>query len=102
MKVHRWKDIRDKKIGADRLAKIKGEIARELVEMDLRAIREAAGKTQVEVAEELESTQAEISRFERRDDVRLSSLRRYVEALGGELEVVANFGDHRIRLRSAE
>jgi hypothetical protein len=33
-------------------------------------------------------------------DFRLSTLKRYVEALGGELEVVAAFGDKRVRLRA--
>ena len=40
--------------------------------------------------------QAEISKMERRDDHLLSTLRRYVEALGGDLEVVAHIGNNRV------
>ncbi len=43
-------------------------------------------------------TQAELSRFERREDRKLSTLRKYVEALGGELEIAAVFGNKRITL----
>ena len=66
--------------------------------MDLKAMRELLGKTQVEVATALEMSQGQVSETERREDHRLSTLRRYVEALGGELEVIANFGDKRIKL----
>ena len=43
--------------------------------------------------------QSEVSKAERRDDHLLSTLRRYIEALGGELEVVARFGDKSVRLK---
>jgi hypothetical protein len=43
--------------------------------------------------------QSELSKAERRADHRLSTLRRYVEALGGELEVFARFGSKRVRLK---
>jgi hypothetical protein len=41
-------------------------------------------------------TQAALSKLERRSDVRLSSLRGFVEGLGGELTVVAKFGDRAV------
>jgi hypothetical protein len=56
---------------------------------------------QQEIAALLERSQGQVSETERRQDVRLSTLRSYVEALGGELEVVATFGDKRIKLHSA-
>jgi len=55
---------------------------------DLRA---NAGLTQVELAGRLGIRQASLSELERRDDVYLSTLRSYIEALGGELEVRAVF-----------
>ena len=99
--MKRWRDIRAKGKSPQRLAAIEAEVAKELLEMDLREIRELAGKTQSEIADETGLTQAEISRFERREDFRLSTLKRYVEALGGELEIYATFGDKKVRLRSA-
>ncbi len=97
---HRWQDLRAKKLTPAQLEQIDREVEQELLEMDLRAVRELAGKTQVDVAEVTDMTQSEVSRLERREDFRLSTLKRYVEALGGELEVVATFGDKRVRLRA--
>ncbi|MGH7815284.1 MAG: helix-turn-helix domain-containing protein [Candidatus Binataceae bacterium] len=74
---------------------------KKLLEMDLRELREAADKTQEELADALKKAQSEISRLENRSDYRFSTLQRYVAALGGELEVVASFGNRRIRLRAA-
>jgi transcriptional regulator with XRE-family HTH domain len=54
-------------------------------------MREEAHKTQAEVAAALGTEQGEISRVERREDVRLSTLRRYAEAIGAECEVVFVF-----------
>lgn|SRR5690606_3888518 len=71
------------------------------VRMTLRAIREAVGKTQVAVADEAQINQADISRLENRTDFaecQVSTLERYIAALGGELELVAKFGDKRIAL----
>jgi transcriptional regulator with XRE-family HTH domain len=67
--------------------------------LNLRALRESAGKTQEELAALADLSQAELSRFEKREDHLLSTLRRYVEALGGELEVIARFGDKSVRLK---
>lgn len=50
------------------------------------------------MAKLMEMTQGELSRAERRGDHLVSTLRRVIEALGGELEVVANFNGERIRL----
>jgi hypothetical protein len=59
--------------------------------VSLRTIREAAGKTQADVARALGTDQGEISRIERRGDVRLSTMRRYAEAVGARLEVAFVF-----------
>lgn len=71
------------------------------VRMTARMVREASGKTQVVVAEATGMDQADVSRLENRtdfSDCQVATLERYVEALGGELEVVARFGDKRIVL----
>lgn len=98
---HRWADVRKKKLSPQQLTEIDREVEQELLEMDLKAIRELVGKTQIDVAAVANMTQSEVSRLERRSDVRLSTLKRYVEALGGEVEVFATFGDKRVRLRAA-
>ncbi len=100
MAVHRFDDLKHK-MSPERRERIRKEAATELLEMDLRGLRELLGKTQEEVAALLERSQGQVSETERRQDVRLSTLRSYVRALGGELEIIANFGDKRIRLHSA-
>jgi vacuolar-type H+-ATPase subunit I/STV1 len=85
----------------ERVAKeARAGIMAEMLEGDLRAVREIAVETQVEVAKILETTQSELSRLEHREDYKLSTLRRYIQALEGELEVVAKFGDKLVRLRA--
>lgn len=59
----------------------------------LRALREARGLTQNEVAERLEIRQVSVSRMEARSDVRVSTLRAVIEAMGGELQIRAVFPD---------
>lgn len=97
---HRWQDLREKKLTPAQLEQIERDVERELLEMDLRAVRELVGKTQEDVAAVIEMSQSEVSRLERRQDFRVSTLRRFVKALGGELEVFAAFGDKRVRLRA--
>jgi ParB-like chromosome segregation protein Spo0J len=101
MKTKPWRDIRARKFSPEKQQQIDRGVEDELLEMDLRELREAAGKTQEELASALKKAQSEISRFESRSDYRLSTLQRYVAALGGELEVVASFGNRRVRLRAA-
>jgi Protein of unknown function (DUF2442)/Helix-turn-helix len=69
------------------------------LEMSLRELRQLAGVTQSEVSEAMGMDQGQLSRFERQEDRLLSTLRRYGEALGGELGVAAVLGDRRITLR---
>jgi transcriptional regulator with XRE-family HTH domain len=64
----------------------------------LADLRESLNVTQVQLAENLGISQGNVSRVEARTDVYVSTLRAYVEALGGHLEIVAVFGNHRISL----
>ena len=62
-------------------------------EMSLRDLRQALEKTQTSIAEELGIGQEGVSRLEKRSDLLLSTLRSYVEAMGGELHLIAEFPD---------
>lgn len=64
-------------------------------------LRKEHGLTQVELASRLGMTQSDLSKLERRNDVRLSTLRAYVEALGGSLHVRFVRREHRRRIRLA-
>jgi len=70
-------------------AKFLGRGLRKDRKLPLRALREAADKTQAEIARTAGMDQSEISRVEQREDLRLSTLRRYAQALDAEIEVVA-------------
>jgi DNA-binding XRE family transcriptional regulator len=98
MATHKWSEIKDR-MSPERRGRVDAAVRRELLTMELRELRQEAGKTQAEVAEIAEMTQAELSKLERRDDHLLSTLRRYVTALGGQLEVVAVFDNKRIALK---
>jgi hypothetical protein len=99
MKVHRWEDIRRKKLSPKEIKENEKWVEQKVMEMNLRALREFAGMTQTKLAQEAEMTQSEASRAERRNDHLISTLKRYVEALGGKLEVFAVFNDKRIKLK---
>lgn len=101
MKLTPWREIRGKKLSRKVLADVDRAVAEKLQEMDLRELREAAGKTQQEMAAALKTVQPEISRLERREDFRLSTLQNYVTALGGRLDITASFGKRRVRLRAS-
>lgn len=83
-----------KEISPRRREKIKAR-TRELVarEVSLRELRHAVNKTQKTVARTLNMGQDGVSRLEKRSDLLLSTLRNYVEAVGGSLTLVAQFPD---------
>jgi predicted transcriptional regulator len=70
----------------------------QIEELTLQELRRGMNVTQVDAARAAEMTQSELSRLESRGDHRVSTLRRYVEALGGKLEVSAVFGRRRVKL----
>lgn len=83
-----------KSLPPERQVKIK-EMAEKLIaeEKSLRQIRKAREYSQVTLAEILGMNQGDLSRFEHRTDAYLSTIRRYIEAMGGTLELIATFPD---------
>ncbi len=83
-----------KKLSPERQAKINARtkqlIAEELTLRDLRRARHLSQET---VSEMLGIRQGDLSKFERRSDAYLSTIRRYVEAMGGTLDLIAQFPD---------
>jgi DNA-binding XRE family transcriptional regulator len=69
-------------------------------DLSLAELRKARSLTQDQLAADLHVGQASIAKLERRTDMYLSTLRGFVEAMGGELEIVARFPDQPlVRLR---
>lgn len=64
----------------------------------LAELRRALRLTQAQLAQELELSQAQVSRIEHQEDLFLSTLERYIAAMGGELELVGRFGGEQVTL----
>lgn len=69
-----------------------------LDEMPLDELRRARGLTQKDLAEALSVRQPSVARLEKRSDMYISTLRNHIEAMGGELEVVARFPEGTVRV----
>lgn len=82
---------------SDRTAKLAGELAARRVH-NLAALRKAGELTQVQLAETLGIGQGDVSKLEQRQNLMLQTLARYIEATGGRLRVVAEYGNDRIEL----
>jgi len=77
----------------ERRARIAQKAAQLRDAMTLEELRKARALSQEEVAASLAVGQPAVAKLEKRADMHVSSLRRYVEALGGTLEITAHFGD---------
>ena len=71
-----------------------------LEEMPLHELRRARGLSQKALAEVLHVEQPAIAKLERRADMYISSLRAHIEAMGGELEIIARFPDGAVRIQN--
>jgi transcriptional regulator with XRE-family HTH domain len=91
-KTYKWQEVRS------RLDVDEQMVARERLQLRLAILREQLGKSQVELAELLGTSQPNVSQLERSDDLRLSSIAKYVHALGGQLQINAVVGDATYRL----
>ena len=83
-----------KKLAPAQRKKVEARAAQLIAEeMTLQELRKARKLTQVRMAKSLGITQDSVSRLEKRSDLLLSTLRKAVEALGGNLSLVAEFPD---------
>jgi transcriptional regulator with XRE-family HTH domain len=70
-----------------------------LIELLLSEIRKLAGKSQGELAKKLGIKQPSLSKLENQDDMQISTLKRIIEALGGEVHIVARFPNGNVRIK---
>lgn len=78
----------------DEIARRKKELEREDVQFRrLQEIRQALAVTQVELAAELQINQSAVSKLESQSDMYVSTLKRIISALGGELHILVSFPD---------
>ena len=97
----KWRTIREK-MDPERQERIRKRTEELLAELPLQELRQARALSQQELAEVLGLNQATVSNLERRTDMYLSSLRRFVEAMGGELEISASFPEGKVRIQLFE
>ena len=69
-----------------------------LAEMPLHELRRAKSLTQQDLAKTLRVNQPAIAKLEKRADLYVSSLRSYIEAVGGKLKIVAEFPDGEVTI----
>lgn len=69
-----------------------------MAEMPLEELRSARNITQTHLASLLQITQASVSKMEKRTDMYVSTLRSFVQAMGGELEIRAIFPDGTVKI----
>jgi len=96
-----WREVRaDAELDETRVADAREHLEARVRAYRLAEVRKRQHRTQVEVAQEMGVGQSRVSKIESGDvaSAELGTLRAYIEALGGEVEVVANFGDERLRI----
>lgn len=69
-----------------------------LAEMPLNELRQARGLSQKVLAEVLHVQQPSIAKLEKRTDMYLSTLRTHIQAMGGELDIIARFPDGSVKI----
>ncbi len=87
-----------KDFSKDRRAKIEAQKVELREEMALYDLRKAIGTSQELVARSLGVNQPAVAKMERRTDIRIQSLRRMIEAMGGTLEISAKFQDGEVKI----
>jgi transcriptional regulator with XRE-family HTH domain len=88
----KWNDLKHKSSPEVR-ANLQREAHAELNRIGFHKLRQARQQTQVAIAERLKIGQSAVSRMEKQSDFLLSTLREYVGALGGDLELRVVFPD---------
>lgn len=87
-----------RKMSAKNRAEIKARSAKLLAELPLERLRSARNLTQTSMAELLGVQQSAVSKIEKRSDMYLSTLRSYISAMGGTLQIQAVFPEGAVRI----
>ena len=97
MKRHSLKEL-DAMLGPVRVARSRAVAQRRIEAMLLSQVRKQLGFTQTHVARNMGVSQSALSQLESQDDMQLSTLRRMIHAMGGDLDVVLRFGNRSVVL----
>jgi helix-turn-helix protein len=101
MAARRWSEVRDRHveaIGEEKVEAGKDRLLAQVRAHRLAEIRRSRRLTQREVAAAMRVTVGRVSQIEAGDISGIDVLDRYVAAIGGTLELVANFGDEQVKV----
>lgn len=93
----KFADLRAK-MSPEAQARVEAKAQELLAEMPLNELRQARGLSQKMLAELLHVQQPSIAKIEKRTDMYISTLRSHIEAMGGQLEVIARFPDGSVKI----
>jgi DNA-binding XRE family transcriptional regulator len=93
-----WRQLKNETMTAEDLKKARKLTERDLAGIEMNRLRQKLEVTQEQLANKLHVTQTAVSRLERRPDMLLSTLREFIEALGGEIEIRAVFGNRVLKI----
>ena len=97
----RFSELRAK-MSPEALEKAAGLSQTMLDEMPLQELRRARALSQDQLARTLGIKQDSVSKLERRTDMYIQTLRNYIEAVGGQLEITAQFPDGKVKINQFE
>jgi transcriptional regulator with XRE-family HTH domain len=101
MKTKSFQQLRDR-MSPERRAKNEARVRTALIYMALQELRQSLSVTQQELATKLELSQPALSKLEHQEDIQVSTLAGYIEALGGELKLVASFPEQEVVISQFE
>ena len=94
-------ELFSKHLTAKQMAEGRKWAAKEATKIQLKQLRKSLGITQKQLADSLKISQPVISVMESREDYQLTTLRRVIKALGGELDIIARFPDRIVAIEVA-
>jgi len=99
--AHKWKDVR-KPLSPEAEERIERSVREAAEVMTLHQLREARSMTQVNLAKVLRINQGAVSKMEKRADMYVSTLRNFIQAMGGQLQVKAIFPEGEVQIEQFE
>ena len=97
-----WNDIKRGKLSEEAQGRASMQTRQLLEELPLQELRCARALSQVALASSMGVAQSEVSKIERRADLYVSTLRNYIESMGGSLDIVARFPDGAVIIKAFE
>lgn len=101
MNTKSYKLLREK-MSPERRARNEARVQTALIHMALQELRQSLSLTQQDLASKLDLSQPALSKLEHQEDIQVSTLAGYIEALGGQLKLVASFPEKEVVISQFE